>query len=304
MKVKKGFTIIELSISIVFLSILLLTIAFLIINMISIYQKGLTLKSVSSAGSEIIDEVSRAISAAPTTNINRVCELLKNDSERRKCEEDGAYYKAYHQISDLFELANPKGGVDIKRELPVYGGFCTGRFSYIWNTAYTFPLAWEGSSLPKNFSSIKKATLRYRLKGDPNERELKNFRLIRIADYNRQVCSNKAGDYSSAHSPEYDLRAFDLESEPAEVLDSSEDNLALYDFKIFRPARHKLTNHSFYSGTFILATIRGGIDITGSGDYCQEPQRNTLSTDFSYCAINKFNFAIRATGQDNRKERI
>ena len=65
------------------------------------------------------------------------------------------------------------------------------------------------------------------------------------------------------------------------------------------------------SGTFILATLRGDIDIMRSGDYCSlgtqfedkngnmvgdTSSLNNLGSEFNYCAINKFNFAARTAG--------
>jgi hypothetical protein len=86
-----------------------------------------------------------------------------------------------------------------------------------------------------------------------------------------------------------------------DLLDSSENDIALYDFTIFAPSVHYLTTAGFYSGTFILATLRGGIDINTTGDFCSDPPDN-LNTDFAYCAINKFNFSMRAAGERMRNE--
>lgn len=61
--------------------------------------------------------------------------------------------------------------------------------------------------------------------------------------------------------------------------------------------------------SFILATMRGGVDIMRSGDYCSPHMIDeitgesddsgnilTLGAEFNYCAINKFNFAARTAG--------
>jgi hypothetical protein len=87
-----------------------------------------------------------------------------------------------------------------------------------------------------------------------------------------------------------------------EMLDNSQNNLAIYDFTVFKPTIHKVTSAAFYSGTFILATLRGGIDINSTGEFCSDPPDN-LDTDFAYCAINKFNFAMRAAGEKTATER-
>ena len=62
---KKGFTLVELSIALAFIGALLISIAVILINILAIYQKGLTLKSVDSVGRGLIDELSSAINTAP-----------------------------------------------------------------------------------------------------------------------------------------------------------------------------------------------------------------------------------------------
>ena len=48
------------------------------------------------------------------------------------------------------------------------------------------------------------------------------------------------------------------------------------------------------SGTWIVKFYDGGIDIMTTSNYCQTP--NSFNADFSYCAINKFNFGTQASG--------
>jgi hypothetical protein len=53
-----------------------------------------------------------------------------------------------------------------------------------------------------------------------------------------------------------------------------------------------------------LATYRGGVNIKSNGDFCEgsddengyRDSEITLN-DFDYCAVNKFNFSSRATGE-------
>ena len=71
---------------------------------------------------------------------------------------------------------------------------------------------------------------------------------------------------------------------------------------VFAPTVHELTSSAYYSGTFILATLRGGININSTGEFCSDPPDN-LNTDFAYCAINKFNFAMKADGEKLDSER-
>lgn len=59
-----GFTLVELSLSLAFISILLIAICTIVINITAIYQKGLAIKSVNTVGNSIVEEISSAITAS------------------------------------------------------------------------------------------------------------------------------------------------------------------------------------------------------------------------------------------------
>jgi hypothetical protein len=89
-----------------------------------------------------------------------------------------------------------------------------------------------------------------------------------------------------------------------ELIAENESDLALYDFTILPATKNYTTKQIFYPGSFILATIRGGVNIQSNGDFCQgsssdegEMDSEYTGNDFDYCAVNKFNFAARATGE-------
>jgi type II secretory pathway pseudopilin PulG len=60
----KGFTLVELVLSMAFLSMLLLAIALLVLQISSIYNKGLTLKSVNEAGQLISSDIQRTLNTS------------------------------------------------------------------------------------------------------------------------------------------------------------------------------------------------------------------------------------------------
>lgn len=292
-KIRSGFTIIEISIAIAFLAIILITVAILTINILSIYRKGLSIKAVNANGRTLIDEFSRAISSSPAKSSEIACNKIISESARESCINDKAYRITYQQNTRSITI-NGK-----TKQIPTFGAFCTGRYSYIWNTGYTF----NQFDPDINKSGISKASFSYKIKSKSGTQTLNNFRLLRVDDSDREVCLSHINGYTVSNSNHFSLTSRPLNNEPLELLSSAEEDLAFYDFKIFPPNQHELTRHSFYSGTFILATIRGGIDITSNGDFCKNPQDNSLQTDFAYCAINKFNFAMRATGELNEEEK-
>lgn len=308
---KKGFTLIELSLAMVFLAILLLTIALITTQIIIIYQKGLAIKAISSTGRELVDDISRSIAASPAKSNVALCSKITGAESRKKCENsekpvdseghllsgepegDEAFKFIYQQ-----QVGNVKIG-ETDTTVPIHGVFCTGRYSYLWNTGYTL----NDNLYPGG--KAQQATLKYKVEEESGVQktiEVKDYRFLKIRDQERAVCAANIdmGNYTVKPSSTYDIGLVNYT--PEELLTVSEDNLAIYDFKVFPPTQHFVSFHSFYSGTFILATVPGGVDITGVGDYCTE-EPDGLDTDFAYCAINKFNFAMRATGETNDEEK-
>lgn len=268
MKNKKGFTLIELSLAIAFISILLITIAILTINVISVYQKGIALKAVNSTGRELISDFTAAVSSSSSTKL-----------------------PAYEQI-----FQERKGNVNINGKTvntQVAGAFCSGNYSYLWNSGYIL-----------NKKSTEPATELVYLDESGARRTTSNFRLLKIEDSTRAVCHSQDGKVSISST--YNIQTVDGKenriADPIELLSSTEDDLAIYNLYVFNPTQNVTTKHTFYSATFILATLRGDVDITATGDYCTNKSAANLSTDFAYCAINKFNFSIRATGERTNKE--
>jgi type II secretory pathway pseudopilin PulG len=253
-RTKKGFTIIELMLSMSFLAVLMITIAILTIRIVSIYQKGLAIRAVSSTGRALIDDFTRSVASAPIQ-----IQLLYGHDD---------YFFSHTATIDV-------NGHDVTAQL--FGGFCTGSNSYLWNTGYTI-----------NDPTLRLATY----SGN-------SFHLLKISDPSREICSGYSARKNTPGGATYSILSYFPQvgtADGLELLDQSEDALAIYDFKALGDVQNAITGHSFYAATFILATLRGGVDIFAQGDYCQDPPDN-LNTDFNYCAINKFNFAMRATGE-------
>lgn len=274
---KNAFTIIEVTIVMAFASVLFLTIVVITTNILGLYQKGLTIRSVSSMGQELVDEFSRAISQAPLTSLKGLCSTITDNNERNTCENANSGFFTFQEIPSDGTVNLPNGSTT-NGKVPLNGAFCTGKYSYIWNTGYTQFI---------NNSAI-------RIKGSNQQ-----IRLLRITDNGHNICKqrimNNAKKYAinTTKNFEYDLDGYKYD----EILDGSEDNLYLYDFHVFNPVQDNNTEHSFYSGTFILGTKTGNINIKSSdGGYCTD-QPIEFSTDYDYCALNKFNFAMRASGK-------
>lgn len=296
-KIKKGFTLVELSLAIVFITILILSIGYLTIHITSVYEKGLAMKAVNSVGKELIDDFSRAIAASPARTVESLCgEVYSQDSQKqnyRSCVEDRAHKIIYQQHYNKVKI---KGEEQV---VPTNGVFCTGRYSYIWNTAYALNQEDYPKVLPdaQTIATYKSNKTEYTIEN--------NFRLLKVTDFTRRMCKMHLDDknYLYKNNVNYDISDGTVSAPEVEeeLLENSENNLALYDLTMFSPTVHKLTSSGFYSGTFILATLRGGINIFTEGEFCSDKPDN-LATDFAYCSINKFNFAMRADGEKLRGE--
>lgn len=275
---RRGFTIVEITIAMTFVATLLITIALVITQMTAIYQKGLALRAVNSTGRELVDEFTRGITSAPAKGTSYLCNSLygSNETARAACESGDANLLTYHQDTATLD------GQDV----PVHGVFCTGRYSYIWNTGY----ALKGSTDSKRRAELIVNGTNY---GD-------TFHLMRVNDDDRALCraymNTNSYRYNGNGNSKYSY-SISSDDAPIELLSGSEDNLSLYDFVPFPAAFHDITQHAFYSITFILGTVQGGINIMSAGDYCTAPSTDSLDSEFNYCAVNKFNFAVRATGE-------
>ena len=106
---QNGFTLVELMLSMAFVSILLVTIAMTIIQMATTYNRGITLKEVNQAARDISDDIERSVQSSALFTIN----------------EDG---------SDSINLVQSKTSVN-DNTVVVSGRLCLGKYTYIWNTA-------------------------------------------------------------------------------------------------------------------------------------------------------------------------
>lgn len=318
MKVRSGFTLVELSLSLVFIAILSLTIAFLINDTVATYRRGITLNQINTTGMDLVDDMRAAVQNASTKSLISSCttifgiEAVEAGSQKETCENDGA-----SQFVSLTRYGNVQqkwpGGVTLK-EVPVYGVFCTGSYSYIWNSGYYFGEQYEVNPRDWAHFKYKEKSSDHDYKSIGKEAQEK-FRLLKVLDRERAVCKASLNDsgtkikyqgsqgyFKSELSNEFranpnGLTETYVSEDPIDLLTAEDDTkgLALYDLYVSGPAESTAKNAMFYAVSFILGTIQGGPNITASGNFCAMPDDYEIE-NFDYCAINKFNFAAEATG--------
>jgi type II secretory pathway pseudopilin PulG len=265
---KKGFTLIELTLSIAFIGALLLGIASIILGLSSIYQKGLSLRAVNASGQQIIEDINKAVnSASYVADIARIDENhdgFISDEESKKAL-DGYFYEA----------------VNVNDQTQNYGAFCIANYTYVWNTARSL----------QNGTGVTINGVRYRL--------------ARFPDPNHKQCNKELeGEVTVANSngvESVDI-APTMATEPVELITKDEVDLALYDFSVIPATQSVTTKQAFINISFILATLKGGVNIKANGDYCQGSDVSEFNDyDFDYCAVNKFNFSVRTGGNARKK---
>lgn len=296
---KSGFTLVELSIAMAFIAILLIAIAIVASNMVAIYQKGLSLKAVNSVGRGLIDEFTSAINTAPSVDTTSLCNSLASGNTAA-CKSDRAFKYIYQE-----QRSTPDGNGN---SVQYNGIFCTGHYSYLWNTYYGVQ---AGRTMSLRYRPEDTSTVSYVDVDAP--------RMIRIVDRTYRLCSAVVDqNYQSQYDTYGGSNYIDIQTQhgssattplwnpiptpESDMLSEFDLDLMLYNLNIFPISQDAVTLRTYMSGTFILATLRGNIDITRSGDYCdvENPDGagsiNDIGSEFNYCAINKFNFAARTAG--------
>lgn len=323
MKSRGGFTLIELSLSLIFIAILSLTVVLLIQNISASYRRGLILNQVNTVGMDLVDDFRISIQNASSDPVTRMCEIYYplGSADRNNCVADGG-----NSFVSVTKRAQVKvggkyiGGVADDSYMPVYGALCTGTYTYIWNTGY-FEDAPGYENNPENKREVlgaSPAKLGTKASGTASFQEkYSGFRLLKVYDGERTICVNAMRDQNDSwdnlryiKSTDYKnnkiKNEFVISGQMLALAENDEDvvelmkkyeaaDLVLYELYFSRPALSSTRQNLFYAASFILGTRRGGINIKESGESCKPP-----SDDFSeleYCAINKFNFAVMAGGK-------
>lgn len=300
---KSGFTMVELSIAMAFIAMLLIAITIITTSLVAIYQKGLSIKSVNGVGRNLIDEFTRAINAAPSVDTTSICNSLAA-GDIGGCVGDSA---------NKFIFQEQRSALDANGNSEQYNGiFCTGQYSYIWNTKAGIESGRTVSLLYRADDGI------HTLPENPSDPPI---RLARINDRTYRLCSAVMdSDYKSNYATTSMIDITNLAGSGGEnkikapvsdFLRMFDTDLQLGNLTIFPISQDAVTLRSFISGTFILTTIRGETAILNTGDYCDpngyrsinpdgtidsSSNQNSLGSEFNYCAINKFNFAARTAG--------
>ena len=315
MQVKKGFTLVELSLSLAFIAVLSLTVAFIVNNAVASYRRGLTLKQINTVGIGLVDDLRAAVQGSSTKSLRDDCKVRYGTTSGTL----GTVTDCQNDNGRKFVASTRSANVSLRgtqKSLAVSGVFCTGTYTYLWNSGYFFTE--RANELSNQITSTATTPLEivFKVSGSSvkdnevckkessgNKMRCKNFRMLKMRDSSRAVCMAIAGNnYKGALSGgSIDITNTDvteiIDETPIDLLSTDEKNrrLAMYNFNVSGPVESTAKGALFYSISFVLGTLQGNADITKTGSFCAPPDDYQVE-DFDYCAINKFNFAAEATG--------
>ena len=304
-KTRGGFTLIEMALSMVFIGILSVMMVLMIQNTMASYRRGLILNQLNTIGMDLIDDVRTSIQNANTDSLLKLCERKYGLGDNDCTRDNGNSFVSVTKYGNVKVDGNNLGS------LPVYGAFCTGTYTYIWNSGYFEEGDYDGQRTVEGISRVT-------LKVGGTDTVISKIRLLKIYDRERTVCVNannnqNGGGYVSTPDnnrvpaqfviDDYNsiadgkLKDENEEGKMELLKVSSANDLVLYDFYMSRPATSETRKNLFFAGSFILGTRKGGVNsITASGNSCKPPADATGYSNLEYCAINKFNFAVQAGG--------
>lgn len=297
-KRQKGFTLIELMLAIGFVGSLLVLIALIIIQIMGLYNKGLTLKEVNEVSRIVVRDMQQSISSADAFRL----QYLNDDDEP-------TYPKT------LQEAINPG---DDGSEVDYYsndagGRLCTGVYSYIWNTGGALRAVRDASfGFGGHVETYKRASttdgpaagypiqFTTRTNADGSQEQVA-VRFVKKRDPAKEMCRLPAGDLLATTTHDKRLGA---EKDYANVFGVGNDELTLYSFDIstpLKPTSNQRTDDitavsTFYHVAMTLGTQNGDENsqdgLISSNQVCKPPAEATQNGG-EYCAINKLEFVAR-----------
>lgn len=300
-KQQKGFTLIELMLSVAFVGSLLVLIALITIQIMGLYNKGLTLKEVNEVSRVVVRDMQQSITSA--------------DAFRIQYSKDGAPTAA-KSLQDAIEsgrdadyYSNPAGG-----------RLCTGVYTYVWNTGAALKsrnTLFAGSEDRRTFRGAG-GTVDYPIQfikyADGREEPV---RFIKVRDPAKQFCRAPAtASGTPATTVDIDKHAQFLAATAGRdflnVFGTGNNNLVLYRFEITDNGitssgqssdAYITAASSFYHVALTLGTQNGDENdedgfIASTGGDCKPPATAQMN-EGEYCAVNKIDFVAR-TGRISR----
>ena len=301
-QIREGFTLVELALAMAFVGVLSISIVLIISNTVAAYQRGMTLTRVNSVGTDLANDMRISINNSSARAIADICTAsifkkgVNGDEYESLSSTDATACKEENAFKYIYVVKNKDIGSD--KTIPIYGAFCTGEYSYMWNSGYFV----QGNGVDLGGESWIKFSYYDDEGTQVNHTDF--FRLIKVKDSSCSVCVAMRNTNNKRYSDDI-TNMVDLTkigsgriegSGPIDLLPNDGGNsLAFYDLFVSPPAASMENDNLFYSVSFVLGTTTGGADILAKGNSCAAPQDLALGSS-NYCAINKFNLAMQVNG--------
>lgn len=282
---KQGFTLVELMLAMGFVGSLLVMIALIIMQIMGLYNKGLTLKEVNQVSRTVVRDMQQSISGVDAFRLQyKDVDTLQTPKSLHEISEKG---------NDIDYYSNSAGG-----------RLCTGSYSYVWNT---------GAALKSHNRRLVDFTPggvsdTYGRPGEPAYpiqfvtagSESSPVRFLKKSDPGKELCRVKDGD-------DVDELAKNLGSagDYMNVFGAGHNELVIYKFSIETRSNIEVAEESeltslstFYYINMTLGTQAGDETEEGliSGDVQCESPADAQYNQGEYCAVNKIDFVARTGG--------
>lgn len=301
----RGFTILEVTIAIAFISTLILTVVFVGIQLTSLYNKGITMRDVNTATRHLIRSIQDDIAAAP--GIIRVSDVVPDPSGSPRV----------RVATNLREATNM--GLDYYNHPESGGRLCTGVYTYVWNHRsgfVSYNKRVNSRTLPSDGVVGSVQFIR-----SLATREFEPVRFIKVLDTDKQLCSATrladAGMTSREFQEGWRLPNYSDPVDVVTIFGDSERNLAVYNINVTSPSGlmyqsqqdSSATTSRFYSSFYTINITIGSslfdeeymIDRSrivkdsevGKTHFCG---KSSIKGDpyAEYCAVNNIEFVARS----------
>ncbi len=272
----KGFTLVELMISMAFIGSLLVMISLIIILIMGLYNKGLTLKEVNQVSRTVVRDMQQSVASVDAFG------LQYEDRTSEEMTTGQSLEDIWGTSADYYE--NEAGG-----------RLCTGSYSYAWNTgaalkSYNPRLVDYNSAAGALEYEGGKIQFMTTSSGNPTP-----VRFVKKKDPGKQLCHPKVDALTDQDRMLGDADEF------MNVFGAGNNELVLYDFSIETRSDIDVSTtdltavSTFYYIKMVLGTQAGDEGLIEGDVRCKPPADATYNQG-EYCAVNKIDFVARTGG--------
>ena len=248
MRHARGFTLVELSLSMAFIGILSILIVLVIRSAVVSYHRGITLNLINTVGSEVVDDFRKSIQGASVSKA--ICSGDKD--EEKDC-----------LLTNTRKYDGGSGGA-------LFGAFCTGKDSYVWSSGYVI-------------GSKEQSTPRLVVSVGGEEQPVENPRLIRVKDARGEVCREMEKMNLTDGGNDYNLNLSNFEDAYYVLSQNSDGGVVVYDLSV--DSVIKSGAGDLYTVSVTFGTPWSGAGITS--DACDVSDSGCAINEFKFTALTK-----------------